>query len=257
VFLCLLTKIPVPMTADFVDAVTQAVASCRWLPTGTADPSLCCTELARLLEQVPAIDAIVVWSLANAGLINGVVLPALLPDAEGLECLYHTTATGHAGATELVVQIGSIAWLALTFAPEVSPVVGHQRLKQGLQTFAHVLHGALAQRALQRERTQLTHAEARLRELRSRSDSATSYRAMGHDFNNILASILGFAEPARESLQDGEIEEIDSHLVEVKPLANEDATPLPRCSRLRAVASMPVSSISQLRSLKPFGLHPT
>ena len=162
------------------------------------------------------IGAIAIWSLASAGLAGGAALPALRPDAEGLECLYRSPSKEQWRGVEVAIRVGDVAWVELTCSPDTVTGSDSRHLERAFEPFSQVLHGALAQRALQRERTQRDQAEARVRELRGRSDGATSYRAMGHDFNNILTSILGFAELARAHLEDDEFDEIQGYLSEVR-----------------------------------------
>lgn len=169
-----------------------------------------------MLKQVPGIGTVAIWCLTDAGLASGAALPALRTDAEGLECLYRSPSVDQRRAAVCVIRVGDVAWVELTGEPDVVKASHSTQLERVFEPFSQVLHGALAQRALQRERTERGQVETRLREQLARSDGAKSYRAMGHDFNNILTSILGFAELARVRLKDDEFDEIQSCLSEVR-----------------------------------------
>lgn len=204
------------MSVEFTDSVLAAIGAELRPVASIVEPASCCAVLARLLNEVPGIRGCAVWTPADLDLCADAALPALPPGKDGFECLYASPRARDATLIDVTVRVGEVAWLQMSCEPEVAVNANHARIEAALERFSYILHRALLRRALRRERVQRDYAETRLGELRARGDGAMSYRAMGHDFNNILAIILGFAELARDHLEEGDIGEIHGYLSEVR-----------------------------------------
>ena len=202
------------MNTDVTQAVITASADCDWLAYTRDEPSACASAFGRALEASRVINGCAIWTLAAKARLEVDALPGLSETPEAFDCLYRTAGCETLDPGGAAFRIGGVGWLQLALDSDMPSV--DASVEANLLTFSLALDCALSHQALRRERAQREYAESRLGELRARGDGATSYRAMGHDFNNILTSILGFAELARAHLADGDLEEIRGYLGEVR-----------------------------------------